>query len=78
MKKVRAALTAAKLLAHNFSGHSFRRGAATTAAMVGIKHLIIQYSLNVQFDRHVVIYISVRVVCCCFFSSPALIYHIVQ
>ena len=36
VKEVRAALTDAKLPAHNFAGHSFCRGAATTAAMVGI------------------------------------------
>jgi len=42
VKEVRAALTAAKLPAHNFAGHSFRRGAATTAAMVGIQDSTIQ------------------------------------
>ena len=42
VKEVRAALTAAKLPAHKFAGHSFRRGAATTAAMAGIQDSTIQ------------------------------------
>ena len=42
VKEVRAALMAAKLPAKNFAGHSFRRGAATTAAMVGIQDSTIQ------------------------------------
>ena len=42
VKEVRAALTAENLPARNFAGHSFRRGAATTAAMVGIQDSTIQ------------------------------------
>ena len=42
VEEVRAALTAANLPAHQYVGHSFRRGAATTAAMVGIQDSSIQ------------------------------------
>ena len=42
ISEVRAALLATNLPAHQFSGHSFRRGAATTAAMAGIQGSTIQ------------------------------------
>jgi len=37
VKEVKAALSTAKLTAHNFAGHSFHRRAATIAAIVGIQ-----------------------------------------
>ena len=40
--EVRSVLTAANLPAHQFVGYSFRRGAATTAAMAGIQDSTIQ------------------------------------
>ena len=42
VSEVRAALLAANLPAHQFASHSFRRGAATTAAMAGIQDSTIQ------------------------------------
>ena len=38
----RQVLTAANLPAHDFAGHSYRIGAATTALMAGIKDFMIQ------------------------------------
>uniref|UniRef100_A0A1X7VW89 Tyr recombinase domain-containing protein n=1 Tax=Amphimedon queenslandica TaxID=400682 RepID=A0A1X7VW89_AMPQE len=42
VEKVRRALSRAGLPAENFAGHSFRIGAATTAAAVGVEDSTIQ------------------------------------
>ena len=42
VEEVRVVLSAANLSAHQFSGHSFKRGAATTTAMAGIQDSTIQ------------------------------------
>ena len=61
MEEVRAALLAAGLPAKEFAGHSFRIGAATTAATVGLDDSTIQtlgrwksssYLLYIRLEPH--------------------------
>ena len=61
VEQVRSALTKARLPADKFAGHSFRIGAATTAAAAGLEDSVIQtlghwkstaYLLYVRMDPH--------------------------
>ncbi len=52
-RKVRAALVAARLDAQGYSGHSFRIGAASTAAAKGVKHAFIQIVGRWHYMRYI-------------------------